>query len=221
MNWAPAALAPWLAACLVAGPPPSTSAPTAAPTSSASSAAEAPPTVTVAPPLEPAAPVAVEATFEPTRVAPPVRRELGAAPAEVETRSISFAGNVVTVPCSVGGRAARCVELADGPWLVSDYEALDGCPDALYLAGGTKPATSQSGLPQGELELTWTVRVTERGVQGARVAVARDAKLFAALEPRQRGRVPNARCAITWSGQGQDDAKSAPPQPALMESPYR
>lgn len=225
MKWAGFAFSPLLVACVIAAPAPSEPAPpagaaqptaeVAAPVPLSASTPKGAPTPTSAssPSVAPASlpPIAVEASFEPTRSVAPARRpeqELS----DVETRSVNF-GASVTIPCIVGGRPAQCIELADGPWLVSDYEALDGCPSPLYLAGAAK-----SDLPAGaQLELAWTIRVTAQGVHGARVAVPGNGKLLAAIESRRRHL--SARCSITWSGYR--SPKGSGTQPALMESPYR
>jgi hypothetical protein len=162
---------------------------------------------------------AVEASFETPQRGAPQRRGDGEASPLVETRSVTVALSEGALPCRVGGADAECVALGDGPFVITDYEALDGCRDRLYLASAD---LQQSRDADDRLHLDWTVGVSDEGVHGARIAVAPNAQLLAVLQPAHRRATPNPRCTITWSAHRPvKTAPKAPTQPALMESPYR
>lgn len=190
-----------------------------------SSAPTAPPATTAAAPaplpsLAPAPPIplsAVEAAFDP-QPRGPVQRKVDAEPPEQETRSIAFAVSESSDRCVIGGSSAECVALGEGPFVITHYEALPGCPDRLYLASA---GVEERRDAQGRLELDWAVGVGSDSVHGARIAVSGTARLLAVLEPVKRGAPRSPRCTITWSGHRPARAAKAPTQPALMESPYR
>jgi hypothetical protein len=131
---------------------------------------------------------------------------------------VNVGSSEVAASCVVGGADAECTPLGDGPFIITDYEALDGCRDRLYLAS---VPFGESKDEHERLMLDWTVGVSTTGVHGARIAVAPDARLVAVLQPQWGRPSHSPRCTITWSGHRPGKAPRSPTQPALMESPYR
>lgn len=159
---------------------------------------------------------AVEASFDPPRSA--ARRGDLEASQEQETRSVTVGVADGAQSCVVGGANAECTTLTDGPFVITDYEVLDGCRDRLYLA--SVPVQERQDA-MGRLVLDWTVAVSAQGVHGARIAVAPEGRLVAVLQPTAQKPTRSPRCTITWSGYRLQRPAKAPTQPALMESPYR
>lgn len=137
---------------------------------------------------------------------------------DLETRSATLGQGQTEFDCEVGGEPARCITLDVGPLVITDFVALDGCPDRLYLLSSSDQTPYS---PEDRLSLRWSVRVSESGTHGSRLTIAAGAQLQAAIQSGGKALSHNPRCALTWTGFRTDGARDrGPPKPAF-ESPYR
>lgn len=171
--------------------------------------------------------LAFDATLTPDAVAPPAEgasvlaifeQSPPSARFDLETKSATLGQGQTEFDCDVGGEPARCITLDVGPLVVTDFIALDGCPDRLYLLSSSDQTPYS---PEERLSLRWSVRVSESGTHGSRLAIAAGAQLQAAIQSGGKALSQSPRCAVTWTGFRTDGARHrGPPKPAF-ESPYR
>ncbi|HEX2734916.1 MAG TPA: hypothetical protein VHM70_25095 [Polyangiaceae bacterium] len=116
-------------------------------------------------------------------------------PSRLETRSTSL--TLGGARCSVFGSDALCVRLLDGPFILTDYTSLGGCPDLLYLGAAPLEDNVDSQL---RIQPDWLLPVKDSGAFGAHFYVNGGTRLVAAVRPGGKELSRDPRCVITWSG---------------------
>lgn len=99
--------------------------------------------------------------------------------------------------CHLFGEQVSCGAVQQGPFIVTDVQALPGCDDVMYLG------SNRSDNPYKEAvtyTFKWVVEATEPGVHGTLLAVQPGESLLVAVKPREGGFVENPKCIVTWSG---------------------
>jgi hypothetical protein len=94
-------------------------------------------------------------------------------------------------PCQSWGFTGVCIELDEGPIVVTNVIAARDCPDKLFIG------TRASGVNNNWF--TWIVEATPTGVQGTALNVAPAESLYLMQVASKKELSTDPRCAVTWS----------------------
>lgn len=99
--------------------------------------------------------------------------------------------NRVACEAAFGAGAGYCLRVIPGPFVVTDVHVSAGCPDDVFVRGGSveKSRWTIAG-PAGSL----------LSVHGARLSVRAGEALFVGVQATTGKLSADPRCAVTWGG---------------------